>query len=91
LKCAHQCAAGTRNFVHAGHTLLDDRELIAAQTGGETTELSCLAQPLRDPLQHEITEGMTHAVIDVLEIVEIEENTPTWVPSRAAFLSEMFR
>jgi hypothetical protein len=91
LKRAYQRAAGARNLFHTAGALLDDRKFVAAQTSGEPTELGRLAQALCDTLQHEIAEGVTHAVIDVLEIVEVEEKYSTCVPSRAAFLSEMFR
>ena len=73
MKCAYERAAGSCDLFHAAGTLLDDCEFIPAQTRGESAQFGCLAQPLRNALQHEISERVSHAVVDILEIVEVEK------------------
>src|ERR1700726_1635000 len=73
LERANQCAAGAGDIFHTAGALLDDRKLVSAQTGGEAAELGRLAQPLRDALEHEISESVPHAVIYVLEVVEVNK------------------
>src|SRR5450755_2001624 len=73
LKRAHEGATGACNLLHAAGALLDDSEFIAPQASGESAKLGRLAQALRDPLQDQVAKRVSHAVIDVLEIVEIKE------------------
>src|SRR5581483_12020360 len=56
VKCAYQ---GIAEFGHPGWVagvFLDDGELVPAETSRETAGTGCLAQSLRDPLQHQVAE-----------------------------------
>ena len=56
-----------------GGTLLHDGEFIAAEPRGESAVLRDRLEPLRDRDQHAIPVGMTHAVVERLEVVDVEE------------------
>ena len=51
----------------------DEDEFIAAQAGDGILRTHCLFQPFGDPLQKEVTHGVAHGVVDVLEAIQIEE------------------
>ena len=55
------------------HALEDDRELVAAEARAEADLATDRAQALGDRLQHAVAEHVAHAVVDVLEVVEVEE------------------
>ncbi|MNU03106.1 hypothetical protein D3C72_2470210 [compost metagenome] len=44
-------------------------------------------QPLADPTQHQIPEGMTHGIVNILEIIDIQEQQgclPLCLPGKMA-------
>ena len=50
-----------------------DRELVAAEPRGGVDRAHAVLQPPRDLLQHLVAGGVPEAVVDVLEVVDVEE------------------
>ncbi len=48
------------------------RELVAAETGDDILAAAAIAQPLGDVLQDGIARGVAEAVVDELEMVEVD-------------------
>ena len=49
------------------------RELVAADAGGEVVAAAAVANGGADVAQHRIAGGVTGAVVDLLEVVEVDE------------------
>ena len=63
--------------------LVHDREFIAPQARGETESLGGLLQALSDADEHAVAEGVAHAVVEILEVVEIDEEYGDAAAARA--------
>jgi hypothetical protein len=73
LKRTHECLAGILNLGDTRGAFIHHREFIATEACGESRCADRAQQALCDRLQDAIAEIMTHAVIDVLEMVQVQE------------------
>ena len=73
LKEAHQAARAPLDLVDRARERKHQRELIATQTRDEARFAAYLSQSLADAHQHPVAELVTEAVVDRLEVVEVEE------------------
>src|ERR1700677_2455 len=53
--------------------LVHDRELIAPQARGEPETLGGFLEALSDADEHAVAESVAHAVVEILEVVEVDE------------------
>ena len=60
----------------AGEVLGDDDELVAAEPGDGVTVADHAAQPVGDLGEHLVAGGVPEAVVDGLELVEVDEQQP---------------
>lgn len=72
---------------HLGLTAVDDaghqkRELVAADAGHQIFGAHSAHQPIRYLSQQGITSVVIHAVVDRLEVVEIQYHAPSARPAR---------
>ena len=63
-----------RRLLRPGGVLEQDRELVAAEPGGGVADTDARRQSLGDLEQHAVAGGVTEAVVDRLEVVEVEED-----------------
>ena len=70
---AHDARAEGEYLIGIDGALLHEREFIAAQSRGEPAILRDRLEPPRDGDQHAIPVGMSHAVVERLEVVDVEE------------------
>ncbi len=61
-------------LLRALHLLDQDGELVAAEAGDRVGRADGVAQAMRDLLQHRVAGGMAEAVVDRLEVVEVDED-----------------
>ena len=73
LEALHQPVRGALDVCGRLHPLDDDGELVAAEARAEADLPHHRAQALGNRLQHAVAEHVAHAVVDVLEVVEVEE------------------
>ena len=66
-------AAGLEQIGSRGGILVHGGEFVAPQAAGEAKGLRRLLEPLSDARQHPVSEGVSHAVVEILEIVDIQE------------------
>ncbi len=59
-------------------------ELLAADPGGDVDAAGLLLEQRAEPHQHPVAQLVAVRVVDVLEVVEVEDDGPSGVPSRAA-------
>ena len=52
---------------------MHDREFVAPQARGEPETLRGLLETLSDADEHAVAEGVAHAVVEILEVVEVDE------------------
>jgi hypothetical protein len=62
-----------RGVARIDHPLEQDRELVAAQARDDVPPAHALLQPAGDGHEHLVAHMMPHAVVDQLEVVEVEE------------------
>ena len=55
-----------------------DAELITAEAGDKIAGAQVSTQPRGDAAQQRVAGVVTHAVVDQLEVVEVEEEDPDW-------------
>ena len=67
------CSLAALDLRRRACLLEHDRELVAAEARAEAEVAHRGPQAVRDGLQHAVAEHVAHAVVDVLEVVEVEE------------------
>ena len=72
---AEQAVRGRDGHV-GGDILEQDREFVAAETGDAVAGPDGAAQALADDLEQRVAGGVPEAVVDGLELVEVEEEAP---------------
>ena len=70
---AHHLLSAALDFLGRSTVLEHERELVAAEPRHEAALARRRAQPLTDHLEHAVAELVPEAVVDHLEIVEIDE------------------
>ena len=73
LETAHDPVRGELDFLGPARLFEDHDELVAAQPRAVAEVAHGRAQAIRHCLQHAVSEHVAHAVVDGLEIVEVEE------------------
>ena len=73
LKGFDEVRAGCFDVREGECVVADQRELIATEACCESRALRDVLQPFGDPDQHCIPECMPDAVVDVLEVVDVQE------------------
>ncbi len=74
LECAHELATDPGDVCNSGRCRVYDGEFVPSEAGGEASgSTRRFPQAVRNALQHEIAKRVTHAVVDILEVVQIEE------------------
>ena len=61
-----------------GQAVYQDPELVSAETGHYVSGAQMGAQPRRHGAQQRIACMVAHAVVDQLEVVEVEKEDPDW-------------
>ena len=86
LEYLDELVTGCRRRFFGCCILVDHREFIATQTAGEPKGLSGMFQALRDARQHLIAKSVSHAVVEILEVIDIDEkDTDMMLILRRAF------
>src|ERR1700735_5444129 len=62
--------------LHFASIFQGDRELIAAESCRKSERSDRLLQTPGKTYQHAVAEGVSHAVIDILEIIDVEKKNP---------------
>src|SRR3989442_1311245 len=62
-----------RRVTEVRHVVEEDRELVAAEAGRQVPLADAAPDPLGDRDEERVARGVTHRVVDDLEIVEVEE------------------
>ncbi len=70
---ALQAVGHADRLEHPADGLAQDRELVAAEAGDRVLRAQRGAQPGRDLAQHLVAGGVTEAVVDALEAIEVDE------------------
>src|ERR1700679_1415741 len=76
LKGLNNFQAGRPDALHVASIFQGDCELIAAESCRKPERSYRLLQTLGKTCQHAVAEGVSHAVIDILEIIDVEKQNP---------------